>query len=374
MAKITAMVLVGGRGTRLNEITKKTAKPAVSFGGKYRLIDFVLSNISNSDISSVGLVTQYEPHDLMKYIGRGSTWDLDVNDGGVSFLTPYTTSDGDVWQKGTANAIYQHYRFIEQQGSDLVLILSGDHVYKMDYNDIISSHLERNAEITVAAFETKSHPERFGIINVDDDCNIIDFEEKPAVPKSNYASMGVYVFNREVLKELLTNYDNNLDFGGDVIPLAIRLKKRIFAFGFKGYFRDVGTVSSLYEANMDLIDSPMLLKLHEYRKLPVYTKSSNLPPHHIVDKKSVANSLISDGCLVYGICEHSILSAGVYLKVDSEVYDSIIHENVIVGNNSILRNVIVIEGTIIPNNIELIFEEVTVIDIDFLRKFGDSYE
>ena len=193
----------------------------------YRLIDFVLSNISNSDISSVGLVTQYEPHDLMKYIGRGSTWDLDVNDGGVSFLTPYTTSDGDVWQKGTANAIYQHYRFIEQQGSDLVLILSGDHVYKMDYNDIISSHLERNAEITVAAFETKSHPERFGIINVDDDCNIIDFEEKPAVPKSNYASMGVYVFNREVLKELLTNYDNNLDFGGDVIPLAIRLKKRI---------------------------------------------------------------------------------------------------------------------------------------------------
>lgn len=370
MAKVTAMVLVGGRGSRLNEITKQTAKPAVCFGGKYRLIDFVLSNISNSGISSVGLITQYEPHDLMKYIGHGSTWDLDANDGGISFLTPYTTSDGDIWQKGTANAIFQHYRFIEQQGSDLVLILSGDHVYKMDYNEMISSHIERNAEITVAAFETKSNPERFGIINVDEDCNIIDFEEKPKEPKSNYASMGVYVFNKDILKELLTNYDNNLDFGGDVIPLAIKLKKRIFAFGFKGYFRDVGTVKSLYEANMELIDSPMLLKLHEYRNLPVYSKSSNLPPHHIVTKKSVANSLISDGCLLFGKCEHSVLSAGVYLKEDSEVYYSILHENVIVGRNCIIRNAIVIEGTKIPDKTKLIFDEVTVVDNNYLRKLG----
>lgn len=374
MPNVTAMVLVGGRGSRLKDITIKTAKPAVSFGGKYRLIDFVLSNLSNSDITNVGLVTQYEPHGLMKYIGHGSTWDLDVNSGGISFLTPYTTIDGNVWQKGTANAIFQHFRFIEQKGSDIVLILSGDHIYKMDYNKLIQHHINKESDITVATFKVDKEHHRFGIVNVDANDQIIDFEEKPENPKSNLGSMGVYVFNKNVLEELLTTYDTNLDFGGDVIPVAISLKKRLFAYKFKGYFKDVGTIESLYETNMDLIDNPGFLKLHEYRNLPIYTKSSNLPPHHIVVDSGVHNALISDGCLIYGTVEHSILSAGVFLKRNSEVYDSILHENVIVGTHSIVRNAIVIEDTIIPDNMKLEFRDITVVTPEFILKWGESNE
>ena len=237
---VIAMVLVGGRGSRLENITKKTAKPAVPFGGKYKLIDFVLSNLANSNIDTAGIITQYEPHELMSYIGHGSTWDLDATDGGISFLTPYTSVTGDVWQKGTAHAILQHFRYIDQYQPDYVVILSGDHIYKMNYTDMITEHIANQADVTIGAFYAHKEASRFGIIDASSDGWVKGFEEKPEEPKSHLASMGIYVFNREVLRELLAmNVRDNIDFGQDVIPLALEKQKKVHVFRFNGYFRDV---------------------------------------------------------------------------------------------------------------------------------------
>ena len=260
------MVLVGGRGSRLEHITKHTAKPAVSFGGKYRLIDFVLSNITNSGIDAVGLITQYEPHDLMQYIQHGATWDLDVNDGGITFLTPYTAFEGDVWQKGTAHAIMQHFKYIEQINPEHVIILGGDHVYKMDYQLMIAEHIKQNADITIATFKAGNDASRFGILELDDNNKVLSFEEKPEHPKSSLASMGVYVFKKSILKSLLGYSDDGLfDFGKDIIPFALDRELEIYGYQFDGYFRDVGTVDALFKANMDLIDNPSFLKLNQYK-------------------------------------------------------------------------------------------------------------
>lgn len=357
------MVLVGGRGTRLGPITKNIAKPAVSFAGKYRLIDFSLSNLSNSNIDIVGIITQYEPHELMSYIGHGATWDLDVQDGGISFLTPFTSSSGDFWQKGTAHAIYQHCRFIEQYNPEYVLILSGDHIYKMDYNDMIKKHEESDADITLGAFEAGKDASRFGILTIDEQNVVTDFEEKPQYPKSSLASMGIYLFKRELLKELLEDSPKQMvDFGKDIIPFALSLGKKIQAFLNKGYFRDVGTIESLYEANMEQIDTPAKLRLREYSNLPIYTRSNNLPPHHIGQHSKVTNSLISDGCLIMGNVNHSVLSSNVLIMNNSSVEDSVIHRYVTIGENSSLKNVMVVEGTTIPDNTTLEFKKVTVID------------
>lgn len=373
--QVIAMVLVGGRGTRLGQITKLTAKPAVSFGGKYKLIDFVLSNLSNSNISATGIITQYEPHELMSYIGHGSTWDLDASDGGISFLTPYTSSEGDLWQKGTASAILQHFRYIDQYQPDYVLVLSGDHIYKMDYNEMINEHIAKRAEITIGGFHVQKYANRFGIISANADGFVTAFEEKPKYPKSSLASMGIYVFNREVLRELLLETPtSNFDFGHDILPLALSLEKEVYVHRFNGYFRDVGTIKSLYQANMELIDAPALLKLHEYVELPVYTKSSNLPPHHIGKKCIVQDSLISDGCLILGDIYHSVLSSNIIVNDGCLIRDSILYHHVHVGEGSSLRNVIVVQGTKIPPLTRLEFDKVTVIDADNLKKLGEWYE
>ena len=373
--RIVAMVLVGGRGTRLGNITKSTAKPAVTFGGKYRLVDFVLSNLSNSGISTIGLITQYEPYELLRYIEHGSTWDLDVNEGGISFLTPYTSMEGEVWQKGTAHAINQHFRYIDQFNPDLVLILAGDHVYKMDYNKLIEQHIQKNADITISTFNVEDDASRFGILEMDEDNKILRFEEKPENAKSNLASMGIYVFNKKILKELLDfTEEDKFDFGKDIIPLGLIKNLNIYGYKFSGYFKDVGTVNSLYDANMDLLDNPQYLKIQEYSHFPIFTKSVNLPPHHIVKSEKIENSMISDGCLIYGQIIHSVISSGVIVKEKSIIKDSIIHPNVKIGENCYIEKAIIVEGAVVLANTTLKFDEVTVVDNDFLWKIGEDNE
>lgn len=366
---VVAMVLVGGRGSRLESITKHTAKPAVSFGGKYKLIDFVLSNVSNSSIDTLGIITQYEPHELMNYIQHGSTWDLDVSDGGVQFLTPFTTSDGIKWQKGTADAIIQHYKFIEHYNADYVLILSGDHIYKMDYSKLIDYHIKKNADITISAYTEEKEASRFGIIEHDEDGLVTGFKEKPSKPKTSNASMGIYVFKRKVLKDLLTNSSNKgIDFGHDIIPLSFKENYKTYMYAFKGYFRDVGTINSLFEANMDLLDNPQYLNLYQYDGFPVYTRSSELPPHHIVSSELLENSIISDGCIISGSVIHSILSSGVIVDEGSKISNSIIYSNAIIKKNVQLENAIVLEKLIIKENSKFIFSSPTVIDEEILKK------
>lgn len=375
--KIIAMALVGGRGTRLGKITKNTAKPAVSFGGKYRLIDFVLSNVSNSGIDTIGLVTQYEPHDLMKYISYGSTWDLNVNDGGVSFLTPYTSSDGEAWQKGTAHAIKQHFRFIDQYNPDHVLILSGDHIYKMDYQKMLDEHIRKNSDLSIATFKVKDNPSRYGIVELEKTTKkVLGFEEKPEQPKSQIASMGVYIFKKEVLRTLLNIGEDKeyFDFGKDIIPLSLQYDLNVYAYRFDGYFRDVGTVESLFEANMDLIKNPQFLKLHEYKDWPIYTKSSNLPPHHIQGDSSIKNSLISDGCLVNGMIQNAIISSGTFIDVETKLKNVIVFQNATINKHCDIENAIILENTVILEGTKLHFDEVTVVDNEFLWKLGEQYE
>ncbi len=373
--RVVAMVLVGGRGTRLGRITKLTAKPAVTFGGKYKLIDFVLSNLSNSAINTVGIITQYEPYELLTYIEHGSTWDLDVNEAGVNFLTPYTSANGELWQKGTAHSVYQHFRFIDQYNPDYVLILSGDHVYKMDYNKLISEHKKNKADITISTFQVKDDPSRYGILDLDKNDVVVNFEEKPKAPKSKLASMGVYVFNKEVLRTLLEEGDkSNFDFGNDIIPLALNSDLKVYGYRFKGYFRDVGTIDSLYKANMDILDKPHYLKAYDYSDFPILTKSSNLPPHHILGDNKIVNSLISDGCLIDGDIKHSILSSGVIINKGCKIKDSIIHSNVKIGINSIIEKAIIVENSVILANTILKFKEVTVVDNNFLWKMGEANE
>jgi len=373
--QVVAMILVGGRGSRLQNITKYTAKPAVSFGGKYRLIDFVLSNAANSGIDTIGLITQYEPHDLMKYIGRGDTWDLDVNEGGITFLTPYTSIDGEAWQKGTAHAIKQHFRYIDQYNPEYVLILSGDHIYKMNYQLMIDEHIAKKADITIASFKVKDDPSRYGILELDKFGKVLGFEEKPKKPKSKIASMGVYVFKKEILRTLLNveKYDT-FDFGKDIIPLALKYQLKVNGFRFDDYFRDVGTVESLFEANMDLIDNPKYLKLHEYKEWPITTKSSNLPPHHIQKESVVINSMISDGCMINGNINRSIISSGVFISEGSSVKNTIIYQNVKIRKNCIIENAIILEDTVVQENSVLIFEDITVIDNEYLWKLGENNE
>ncbi len=370
---VLAMVLVGGRGTRLNPITKRMAKPAVSFGGKYRLIDFVLSNLTNSFIRTVGIITQYEPHSLMHYIEHGASWDLDVTDGGIQFLTPYTSFEGERWQKGTAHAIRQHMHFVNQHNPDYVLILSGDHVYKMDYTPLIEAHKASNAEITIATFNPHDSLSRYGVLSIDANNRITDFEEKPDNPRGNLASMGIYVFNRKVLETILAQeIPEGLDFGKDIIPMALKQNHLIKAYLFEGYFRDVGTVESLFEANMDLINHPEYLKLNDYKYLPLYTRSSDYPPHHVMLDEPIIDSLISDGCLIQGRVEHSILSNNVAIREDSSIKNCLLYSGVIVNENCTLENVIVLEDTVIPPNTQIAFDEVTVIDNDILWALGDE--
>ncbi|MBQ2191311.1 MAG: glucose-1-phosphate adenylyltransferase [Clostridia bacterium] len=352
--KIVAMLLAGGQGSRLGELTKSMAKPAVPFGGKYRIIDFPLSNCVNSDIDTVGVLTQYEPLALNAYLGNGQAWDLDRNNGGVFVLPPYVSLSSDTWYSGTANAIYQNIPFIDQYDPEYVLILSGDHIYKMDYAEMLRRHVEKKADATIAVLTVPiEEAHRFGIMNTDSDGRIIEFEEKPKQPKSTKASMGIYIFSYPVLKQYLIadarNEKSENDFGKNIIPSMIADGKRMFAWDFAGYWRDVGTIGSLWEANMDLLGENPPFDLYD-KEWRIYSRSPIMPPHYVSGSAEVDDSLVTEGCVVSGRVRHSVLFAGVRVEEGAYVEDSIIMPGSVIGSGAIVKKAIVGENAIIGEN------------------------
>ena len=347
-----AMLLAGGQGSRLGVLTAKVAKPAVAFGGKYRIIDFPLSNCINSGIDTVGVLTQYQPLRLNTHIGIGIPWDLDRNIGGVSILPPYEKSTSSEWYTGTANAIYQNLEYMETFNPDYVLILSGDHIYKMDYEVMLDFHKENHADVTIAAMPVPiEEASRFGIVITDEDKRITEFEEKPANPRSNLASMGIYIFSWPVLKEALIKMKDQpgCDFGKHIIPYCHEKKQRLFAYEYNGYWKDVGTLSSYWEANMELIDLiPEFNLYEEYWK--IYTKSDVLAPQYIAADAKVDKSIIGEGTEVYGEVHSCVIGANVTIGKGSVVRDSILMEGVTIGENVVIDKAIIAEDTLIGDN------------------------
>ena len=353
--EMLAMILAGGQGSRLGVFTKRIAKPAVSFGGKYRIIDFVLSNCSNSGIDTVGVLTQYRPRVLNSHIGMGSHWDLDRINGGVYILPPYMSEKEGHWYNGTANAIYKNINFIDDYDPEYVLILSGDHIYKMDYSEMLSFHKEKNAEVTIAVIEVPwDEANRFGIMNTEEDKKIYEFEEKPQEPKSNLASMGVYIFNWKTLKSYFLRGEKTNecfdDFGHDVIPAMLKDGIPMYAYPFKGYWRDVGTIESLWEANMDLIKNPDAVDLSD-SNWRIYTNTMDLPPQYIGKKANVKESLIADGCSVLGTVENTVLSHKVDVGEGSVITNSVIMPNVTIGKNVVIEKAMIAEGAVIKDDL-----------------------
>ena len=353
--EMIAMLLAGGQGSRLGVLTAKVAKPAVSFGGKYRIIDFPLSNCINSGIDTVGVLTQYQPLRLNSHIGIGIPWDLDRNVGGVTVLPPYEKSSNSEWYTGTANAIYQNLEYMEQYNPDYVLILSGDHIYKMDYKIMLDYHKANNADITIAAMPVPmEEASRFGIVVTDEDNRITEFEEKPTQPKSNLASMGIYIFSWKVLKEALIKLkdQNECDFGKHVIPYCFENNKRIFAYEYNGYWKDVGTLSSYWEANMELIDIIPVFNLYE-EFWKIYTRTDTIPPQYIGENAYIEKSIIGDGTEIYGKVYNSVIGAGVVIEEGTVVRDSIIMNNSVIGKDSIVTKSIIAEDVQIGSHVEL---------------------
>ncbi|WP_330637186.1 glucose-1-phosphate adenylyltransferase [Acidaminobacter sp. JC074] len=352
--EMIAMILAGGQGSRLKDLTHKIAKPAVPFGGKYRIIDFALSNCANSEIDTVGVLTQYEPYVLSTHIGIGSPWDLDRRHGGVRVLPPYYNQLGGRWYKGTANAIYENLSFIERYDPEYVLILSGDHIYNMDYSKMLQYHKKKKAEVTIAVKGvTMEEATRFGILSADESGRIYDFEEKPAHPKSTNASMGIYIFNWSLLKEALTDDEANLesknDFGKNIIPKLLSDNADIFAYEFEGYWRDVGTVESLWEANMDLLNRNSDLDLFN-KAWRVYSANTISPPQFIAPTANVENSLINDGCIIEGNVKKSIISTKVKIGKNSTITESVIMPDAIIEENVVLHKTIVMSGAVVKDN------------------------
>ena len=353
--EMIAMLLAGGQGSRLGVLTAKVAKPAVSFGGKYRIIDFPLSNCINSGIDTVGVLTQYQPLRLNSHIGIGIPWDLDRNVGGVTVLPPYEKSSNSEWYTGPANAIYQNLEYMEQYNPDYVLILSGDHIYKMDYKIMLDYHKANNADITIAAMPVPmEEASRFGIVVTDEDNRITEFEEKPTQPKSNLASMGIYIFSWKVLKEALIKLkdQNECDFGKHVIPYCFENNKRIFAYEYNGYWKDVGTLSSYWEANMELIDIIPVFNLYE-EFWKIYTRTDTIPPQYIGENAYIEKSIIGDGTEIYGKVYNSVIGAGVVIEEGTVVRDSIIMNNSVIGKDSIVTKSIIAEDVQIGSHVEL---------------------
>ena len=353
MAKqeIIAMILAGGQGSRLGVLTDFLAKPAVPFGSRYRIIDFPLSNCMNSGIEAVGVLTQYQPLELNTYIGNGHSWDLDRNSGGTYILPPYLSQEGNDWYKGTANAIYQNIPFIDSYQPSYVLILSGDHIYKMDYTKMVAAHVEKGAEATIAVIEVPwAEASRFGIMNTDEDQRVIEFEEKPSQPKNNLASMGVYCFSWEVLRQVLIedelNPDSRNDFGGDVIPGMIQRDQKVYTYHFDGYWKDVGTVNSLCESNMDLLTKPDQINLRD-QAWPIYSKNPQRPSHYLGPTSKVSNIAITDGAEIYGDVANSIISHNVLVEEGALVQDSLLMPGVQVHKGAVLKRCIVGMNTII---------------------------
>jgi len=346
-----AMILAGGQGSRLGILTKNVAKPAVPFGGKYRIIDFPLSNCSHSGIDTVGVLTQYQPLELNTYIGNGQPWDLDRKDGGVYVLPPYLSADKGEWYKGTANAIYQNIGFISQFNPKYVAILSGDHIYKMDYAKMLKAHKKAKADATIAVIEVPwDEASRFGIMNTDSEMKITEFEEKPANPKNNLASMGVYIFSWDVLKKYLIDDENNPessnDFGKNIIPEMLKNGLNLLAYRFDEYWKDVGTIQSLWEANMELLDEDPAFKLQD-SEFKIYSRNPAKPPHYLAPGSKVKNCYITEGCEIYGSVEHSVIFEGVTIGEGAVIKDSIIFpcakiekgayiDKAIIGSNSVI--------------------------------------
>lgn len=333
-----AMLLAGGQGSRLYLLTERLAKPAVPFGGKYRIIDFPISNCINSGIDTVGVLTQYQPLALNEYIGNGQPWDLDRVYGGVMMLPPYQGLKRADWYKGTANAIYQNMQFIEKYDPEYVLILSGDHIYRMDYAKMIEEHKRNKADCTIAVIDVPmAEASRFGIMSAREDMSIYDFEEKPKNPKSTMASMGVYVFSKEKLFKYLIadeqDENSDKDFGKNVIPAMLKAGERMYAYRFEGYWKDVGTVSSLWEANMDLIGSNPALDLND-GSWRIYSRSNAYPPHYVGDSAVIRNSQITEGCEIYGTVINSVIGGGVKVARGATVKDSVIFDNVTVSEGA----------------------------------------
>ena len=360
--EIVAMLLAGGQGTRLQVLTKDMAKPAVPFGGKYRIIDFPLSNCSNSGISTVGVLTQFMPLELNSYMGNGNPWDLDRVDGGLTILPPYTAGKTGEWYKGTANAIYQNIKYIEQYDPEYVLILSGDHIYKMNYNKMLEFHKEKKADLTVAHINVPiEEASRFGILNTDEDLRIVEFLEKPEHPVSTKASMGIYIFNWKVLREYLIrdeeNPESEKDFGKNIIPMLLEEDRRIYAFPFAGYWKDVGTIESLWEANMDLIKRREEFNISD-KSWKIYYRHEGRLPQYIGESAEVTDSMISDGTIVLGKVHESIVSSGVSIAKNSKVLGSIIMQNAVIEEGATVVNSIIAEGTGVKSGVTVGHEEI----------------
>ncbi|MDO5111955.1 MAG: glucose-1-phosphate adenylyltransferase [Clostridia bacterium] len=352
--RMVAMLLAGGQGSRLSVLTNRMAKPAVPFGGKYRIIDFPLSNCTNSNVDTVGVLTQYEPLELNAYIGTGQAWDLDRNDGGVFVLPPYVSGSRGKWYSGTADAIYQNKSFIERYDPDYVLILSGDHIYKMDYVKMLEYHIQHGADATIAVLRVPIEEAcRFGIMNTDEDENILQFEEKPKQPKSNKASMGIYIFSWSALREYLEkdeeDADSTNDFGHNIIPAMLSAGKKLVAYEFKGYWKDVGTIQSLWEANMDIIGDPPVLDLND-KEWRIYSKSPNMPAHFVGPDADVSDCVITEGCEVDGLVRHSVLFAGCTVEAGAQIYDSLLMPGAKVGKGAKVYKAILGENASVGEN------------------------
>ena len=352
--KCVAMLLAGGQGSRLGVLTGKIAKPAVPYGGKYRIIDFPLSNCTNSGIDTVGILTQYKPLELNDYVGSGKPWDLDRLNGGVHILPPYQGQKGGDWYKGTANAIYQNLEFIERYNPEYVLILSGDHIYKMDYSKMIEQHEQTGAACTISVLEVSlEEASRFGIMNTNEDGSIYEFEEKPKVPKSQLASMGIYVFTWEKLKKYLTeddaNPDSDNDFGKNVIPLMLNNGELMMVYRFNDYWKDVGTVDSLWEANLDLLNPRIDLNLSD-KDWRIYSRTVALPPQYIADTAEVEHSLVTDGCEVAGKLDYSILFENVTVEQDATVEYSLVMPGAVIKKGAKVKYAIIAEDVVVEEN------------------------
>ncbi len=352
-----AMLLAGGQGSRLGALTQKIAKPAVSFGGKFRIIDFALSNCTNSGIDTVGVLTQYRPYLLHSYIGSGEAWDMDNRDGGVSILPPYATQDGGAWYAGTADAITQNIDYIKGYDPDYVLILSGDHLYRMDYRKMLETHIAHGAELTVSVMPVPwEEASRFGILTTDDDDRIVKFSEKPEAPDSNLASMGIYIFSKDVLIEVLeedaVDQRSSHDFGNDIMPKMLEEGRRLYTYEFKGFWKDVGTIASFHETSMDLLGEHPEFDLFD-KSFPVLSNITTRPPHYIGPEARVSDCLISNGCRVYGTVTHSILSTDAIVHERAVVEDSVLLPGAEVKAGAHVRRAILGENAVVEEGVKL---------------------
>lgn len=377
--RCVAMLLAGGQGSRLYALTKQRAKPAVPYGGKYKIIDFPLSNCIHSGIDTVGVLTQYEPLELNAYIGNGATWDLDAMSGGAFVLPPYVKGKKGEWYSGTASAIFHNIHFIEKYNPDYILVLSGDHIYTMDYDKMIEEHEEKGADCTIAVMEVPiEEASRFGIMNTDENFKIVEFEEKPENPKSNLASMGIYVFSWKKLRDYLIEDNNDPnssnDFGKNIIPTMLERDERMMAYKFKGYWKDVGTIESLWEANMDLLAEKPELDLHD-DNWRIYGRNMSDPPHYIGNESVIKNSIIGDGCIVLGTVENSIIFPSVVIETGAVIKDSIIMQNTVLKAGCKVNKAIIDEDVTVGEFCTIGGEsKITVIGVDLSIPAGSLVE